>query len=114
MPRFLQLFGVVLGSGGVLAGAALIISRYGVYSESLKAPRGPFAPMLWQLSLATGLLAITLSALIGFLLFMLGRTLARVERLETAQGGPIHASRQVSPSAPEIHTAQPAESATRG
>lgn len=114
MPRFLQIFGVILGSGGVLAGAALISSRYEVYSESLKAPRGPFAPMLWQLSLGSGLLLITLSALFGFLLFMLGRTITRVQALETAQRGPVPAARKPSPSAAETRPAQPAESATRG
>lgn len=82
MPRFLTIFGALLGAGGVLAGAAFLFVRYGAYSDSMQMRRGPFAPMLWHLSLGTGTLVITLSALFGFLLFMLGRMLARVERLE--------------------------------
>lgn len=84
MARFLRIFGALLGAGGVLAGGAFLIARYGAYSDAVRVQRGPFALMVWQLSLGTGTLVIALSALIGFLLFMLGRTLARVERLEAA------------------------------
>ena len=84
MPRFLTIFGALLGTSGVVTGALFLVVRYGVYMDAVRAQRGPFAPMLWQLSVGTGTLVMTLSALFGFLLFMLGRTLARVERLEAA------------------------------
>jgi len=82
MPRFLTIFGALLGFTGGIAGAAFIAIRHAAFTEATRGRQGMFAPLLWQLSLGSGTLVITLSVLFGVLFFLLGRTLAKVERLE--------------------------------
>lgn len=107
MPRFLSTLGYALGIFGTAGGAWLLASRYASYTESISQARvGPafFAPLLWQLSLTTGLTIVVLSLLFGLLLVALGRTMARVERLERALLA-------AAPAAPAAPLAVPAEHA---
>jgi len=86
MSRFLTIFGALFATAGTLAGALFLNTRYAAYMEAIRLGRVMIAPLMWQVSLGAGVLVITLSLLFGFLLFMLGRTLARVARLERTLG----------------------------
>lgn len=84
--RLLILFGVLFGTSGAAAGTVLIVVRRAAYEAAVSQRRGMFAPLLWQLSLGSGILIIVLSLLFGAIFVLLGRMWARLARLERADG----------------------------
>ncbi|HEX2716264.1 MAG TPA: hypothetical protein VHM67_01215 [Gemmatimonadaceae bacterium] len=82
--RALVWAGFAVGVAGSVGGALLFVTRYRAYAEAMRLNRGAFfAPMIWQLSAGLAVTIIALAFLFGVLMVALGRTMERVDRLET-------------------------------